>query len=570
MSSALSPAFTDDPSADSPADSPSKPGRLGLLLGSYYADSSSADSSIKAQGRSDSVDSVLPSSEGDYDSQGVSELTRAYVKLSQGSAELQSDLRMLLYENCTKFLGAAKAVSEVSQTTGDILDEKHGDLKVAKGAIRSACDVAQSGMPSDDTSVHKLVNTVTDLDRVQQLEALRRLPDTLAAQTDDLALVSGYRLNCEKTLHTLGQELRTVHDLEEKCLRIVDAADERLRHRIKADFDLTTADRLAMVKAVHDKSSASQEFRTIESMKLRELFKQSAPKQMATIYMPRYVEVRNALRELEVLEESFCESALAPVLNRVAESLDMDAITALLSFATTYGEVDDRWRLFARTAAGKWTEAKLAEARQECVKAKSERPLALVCGTLSTGAAEILDCWKQMGAEELGSLMLDEVCDLFGVDSIPAWKSGDENELDTMALIAKIIKQSVVDRLSISVCAGLDKTEAEAAVNGLLSRFCDDFAARRGAEIAHLEDSEERARQLAQMSKQLDETLAGLDSIQPMQVLGKVYEAFLYTLRATSSEGGLQEDITKLIAAAESVLAPDEALAVAAMVQDHA
>ncbi|KAF4727195.1 hypothetical protein FOZ62_010963 [Perkinsus olseni] len=72
------------------------------------------------------------------------------------------------------------------------------------------------------------------------------------------------------------------------------------------------------------------------------------------------------------------------------------------------------------------------------------------------------------------------------------------------------------------------------------------------------------------MSKQLDETLAGLDSIQPMQVLGKVYEAFLDTLRATSSKGGLQQDITKLIAAAESVLAPDEALAVAAMVQDHA
>lgn len=347
------------------------------------------------------------------------------------------------------------------------------------------------------------------------------MPDTLAAQTDDLTLVAGYKANCEQTLNTLGKELRTVHDLEEKCLEIVNAADGRLRHRIKADFDLTTVDRLAMTKAVYDVSSASQEFRTIECMKLREMLKQVAPKQVATMYMPRYVEVRDALYELDVLEESFCQAVLSPALKRVAESSDMDAITGLLSFASNHHAIDERWRSFARTAAGKWTAARLAEAREECVKVHSERPLVLVCGTLSTGAAELLDSYGEMSAEELGSLMLDEVCNLFEEESIPTWRSADD-ELETIALIAKIIKQSVVDRLSISVCAGLDKTKPEAAVTGLLDHLCDAYATKRGVEIAHLEDSEDRARQLAHVSKSLDETLAGLDSIQPMRVLGKV------------------------------------------------
>lgn len=173
MVPAVSPKSSDP--ADSPVSSPSKPGRLGLLLSSYYADSSSADSSGDSRDRSVSVDSVLPSNEVDYDSQGVSELTRAYAKLSRGSAELQSDLRMLLYENCTKFLGAAKAVEEVSRTTGDILDETNGDLRVAERAIKQAADVAIQAKKSNGcSSVRKLVDTMTDLDRVGYLSTPSR------------------------------------------------------------------------------------------------------------------------------------------------------------------------------------------------------------------------------------------------------------------------------------------------------------------------------------------------------------------------------------------------------------
>ncbi|KAF4666774.1 hypothetical protein FOL47_003914 [Perkinsus chesapeaki] len=562
MASAISPSLTDPP--DSPMGSPSGPGRLGLLLGSYYADSSSADSSGEVLGRSDSVDSALPANEGDYDSQSVSELTRAYVKLSQGSAELESDLRMLLYENCTKFLGAAKAVSEVNRTTGDILDKDHGDARAAEVAIEEAGEIARRSSSTEDPSVRKLVTTVTDLDRVQQLEALRKLPDTLASQTDDLTLVNGYRANCESTLHRLGKDLRTVRDLEEKCLNIVEAADSRLRHRIKADFDLGTSDRLAMVQAVKDTTAASQEFRTIESIKLRELFKRCAPKQIATLYMPRYVEVRDALITLNILEESFRESALAPALSKVAESADMDAITGLLSFANSHNETGDKVRHFAEMAVRKWTQARLTEAQQECVASGSERPLVMVCGTLSTGAAEVLDAWKGMTAQELGSLMLGEVTDIFSGDGALVWGAPDKGTLDTIRLLGKIKKQSVVERLSISVCPGLDKSKTEAALDGLLDRLCDDYARQRGAEIAKVKEPEERARQLSQMSKSLDETLSGVEGLQPMGVLGKVYEAFLDAVRSNTG-ANVHQEMSQLVAAAESVLAPDEALAVAAM-----